>query len=52
MPELSPDEMGGALWAKQAAARAHAEDTFDFPDAAGAKPKPAPEKAAKGKAKK
>lgn len=51
MPELSPDEMGGDLWAKQAAARAHADDTFDFPDADGAsKPTPAPvKKAAKKK---
>ena len=50
MPDLAPDEMGGDLWAKQADARAHGDDTFDFPDAKGAKAKPAPaKKAAKKK---
>ena len=43
--------MGEDLLDKQADARAHADDTFDFPDAKGAKPAPAPvKKAAKKKA--
>jgi hypothetical protein len=46
----TPAFMGEDLLEKQAASRAHADDTFDFPDAGGAKPAPKPaKKAAKKK---
>lgn len=46
----TPAPMGEDLYEKQADARAHGDDTFDFPDAKGARPKPSPaKKAAKKK---
>lgn len=50
MPDPTPDDMGGELWAKQAPARPDKDNPGAFPDAIGAKVvKKAAKKAAKKK---
>ena len=47
MPEPTPDDMGGDLWAKQAPARP--TEGFAFPDALNGKPQPVKKAAKKAK---